>query len=221
MGSDSRCREERHDSRLDSDHGLPRSLSTRVFVRAWRRLLGGALAMTLALTAHDASAGEEAAPLNSYAVSSWGIRDGLPSNVIWSIVQDRDGYLWLGTDGGLGRFDGGRFSVVSSIGATALPKARVVALHITRDGSMWVGFHGGVSRIDHGRIVIYSEQEGLPASIVRGIVEDSHGVVYVGNSSGLFQLSGNRWARLDTAHGLPVGAVDAMYVTRGGDLIVG
>ena len=47
--------------------------------------------------------------LTEYSVASWGQKDGFPLGNTWSIVQDEDGYLWLGTDTGLFRFDGVRF----------------------------------------------------------------------------------------------------------------
>src|SRR4030095_11186484 len=74
---------------------------------------GAVVAIVLGLFAQSVSADDRPAALSDYAVASWGLRDGLPSNVIWAIVQDPQGYLWLGTDGGLVRFDGARFVVVT------------------------------------------------------------------------------------------------------------
>jgi ligand-binding sensor domain-containing protein len=48
--------------------------------------------------------------LSDHSLTSWGQKDGLNSPVIWAIAQDRDGYIWLGTDAGAVRFDGVRFT---------------------------------------------------------------------------------------------------------------
>ena len=58
--------------------------------------------------------------LNGYSLASWGINDGLPSSEVLAITQDADGFLWLGTDGGLVRFDGTRFTSWSGAPAKRL-----------------------------------------------------------------------------------------------------
>src|SRR6478752_8569316 len=90
--------------------------------------------------------------LSDYSVTSWSKKDGLPAGTIWALAQDNDGYLWIGADFGLVRFDGVRFVPWDSNGHTPLPQAAVQALHVSRDGSLWVGFSGdgGLGRISHG-----------------------------------------------------------------------
>src|SRR5688572_16853929 len=65
------------------------------------------LGLSASLPAHGAQR-EQGAP-TGYAITSWSEKDGLPSPPIFTIVQDRDGYLWLGSSAGLVRFDGERF----------------------------------------------------------------------------------------------------------------
>src|SRR5215813_636181 len=45
----------------------------------------------------------------SYSLRSWTTRDGLPGHIVRAFAQDREGYLWVGTERGLARFDGFRF----------------------------------------------------------------------------------------------------------------
>ena len=57
--------------------------------------------------------------LNEYSLRSWGTKDGLPSSEVLAIAQDGDGFLWLGTDGGLVKFDGTRFTCGAGAGVGA------------------------------------------------------------------------------------------------------
>ena len=72
--------------------------------------------------------------LGGYSLTSWTDGDGVPLGTVYSIGQDRDGYLWIATDAGLLRFDGVRFTPWDSIGETPLPKGPVSALWVARDG---------------------------------------------------------------------------------------
>src|SRR5437667_9430311 len=78
--------------------------------------------------------------LSGYSLTSWTDGDGVPLGTVYAIGQDADGYLWIGTDAGLLRFDGVRFTPWEEIGDTPLPKSPVSALWVARDGSLWVGF---------------------------------------------------------------------------------
>src|SRR4029450_5388652 len=63
-----------------------------------------------------------------YALTAWTVKEGLPSGNVLSIAQDREGYLWLGTNSGLVRFDGFQFVPWSVGGDAALPGTFIPAL---------------------------------------------------------------------------------------------
>ena len=69
----------------------------------------------------------DAAPVQ-YTVTSWTDQDGLPSNQVRAMAQDRDGYLWLGTSAGLIRFDGVTFIPWEGNGSPLLQAGEVTAL---------------------------------------------------------------------------------------------
>ena len=164
-------------------------------------------------------------PLSDYIVTSWTIKDGLPSDVIWTIAQDEHGYLWLGTNGGLVRFDGLRFVTWDAVGQTTLPRVPVRSLFASRDGSLWAGFAfsetGGISRLHEGTVTTYGEREGLVRGSVNAILEDRAGVVWAGTNTGLFRLDGQRWRQIGGTEGMPTVRVDSLYLDRQGHLLVG
>ena len=101
--------------------------------RAW--------ALCLLLAMHDRVAAASA-PLG-YVVERWSVEEGLPNNALTSVIQTRDGYLWIGTWAGIARFDGVRFTPV----ADDLPNDHARALLEDADGSVWIGLSGtGVAR---------------------------------------------------------------------------
>lgn len=158
--------------------------------------------------------------LTDYSLTSWGSMDGLPSSAIWSIAQDPDGYLWLGTDSGLIRFDGVRFIAWEAFGAKPLPKRPVRVLHVSRDGSLWIGFgeQGGVYRHNpHEDLQTYVD--GDLSGAVAALVEDQTGTVWAATTDGLYLLRGNTWVQW-TGPDLPQGPIHSAHVDHRGHLFV-
>lgn len=177
----------------------------------------------LAFTAPPVRAADAQDDSRKYRVTTWGSTEGLAASTVWALAQDAAGYLWLGTDMGLIRFDGARFARWVSFGPTQLPNAPVRALRVTRDGSLWVGFGAlnGASRVHAGRVVNYTESEGMPPSDVTALVEDPTGAIWAAGSAGLMRFSGERWESWQPGHGLPAGPVYSASTDREGGLIVG
>src|SRR5690606_4833033 len=81
-------------------------------------------------------ASEGTGVLTGYTITSWTHRDGLPSGTVWALAEDADGYLWLGTDSGLFRFDGSRFTPWRDLGGATIPETTVRALLTGQDGAL-------------------------------------------------------------------------------------
>src|SRR5687768_10776830 len=92
--------------------------------------------------ARPAVAADSPDPPGDYTIVSWSEKDGLPSSDIFSIEQDRDGYIWLGTEEGVVRFDGARFVPWNGLSQTPLPERRVLSLLSSADGSLWIALAG-------------------------------------------------------------------------------
>ncbi len=80
---------------------------------------------------------------SQYLEKRWTTEDGLPQNSVNAIVQTRDGYLWLGTFGGLARFDGVKFTIFNSSNTPGLRSNRILSLFEDRAGRLWIGTEGG------------------------------------------------------------------------------
>jgi signal transduction histidine kinase/ligand-binding sensor domain-containing protein len=187
------------------------------------RLLARALLASTLLLAAPASGATPHDVLSAYRLTAWGSTEGLSSGSVWAIAQDPAGYLWLGTDMGLVRFDGVRFSRWTSFGTTQLPRVSVRTLCFAGDGSMWVGFGSlqGASRVQGGKVRNFSAQDGLPATDVTSIVEDASSQIWAGGSAGLFSYNGTRWESWPPERGLPSGPIYTVAVDRTGGLLVG
>lgn len=124
---------------------------------------------------------------------NWSTREGLPQDRVRAMVRTRDGYLWLGTDAGLTRFDGTRFKTFGL--QEGLKAVTVLCLLEARDGTLWVGtLAGGVSAIRDGKVVAsYGQEEGLPSVSVFWMAEDPEGHLWAGDRSGFAWLKDGKF----------------------------
>lgn len=151
-----------------------------------------------------------------YSRTSWTERHGLPSNRVGAIVQDRRGYLWLGTPSGVVRFDGTTFLVDGPFPRMA---GEVAALCVGADGSLWVAYRrGGVDRLLDGRLASFDHVEGLVDGPLSALLEDRTGTIWAGGRRGLSRFSGDKWQTLGTEEGLPGRTILRLAEDRAGNL---
>jgi len=118
-----------------------------------------------------------------YVVQVWGTRQGLPQDAVRALAQTPDGYLWVGTFGGLARFDGNRFEVFGVGNTPALPDNLVNALFCDRKGRLWIGHDTGRVTVMEGRRFRRVSLPGDWARIpIRSFGEDSTGGIWVINT---------------------------------------
>ncbi len=160
----------------------------------------------------------------SYSLTAWTSERGLPPGDVLEMTQDLEGYLWLGTTGGLVRFDGSQFEIWGSRGEAPLPGLAVTALVAARNGSLWVAFGdtaGGVSQIRDGRVMGYTERDGLPKGPIAALLEDRRGTMWVGGRGGLSRFRADHWERVDSRLGFTDAEVYSLYEASDGTLWVG
>jgi signal transduction histidine kinase/ligand-binding sensor domain-containing protein len=116
--------------------------------------------------------------VSEYAHTAWKVRDGFVKGAIGSIAQTPDGYLWLGTEFGLLRFDGVRTVPWQPPQGQHLPSNSVFSLLAARDGTLWIGTSKGLASWKDGKLTQYPQ---LAGQWVRApMLEDSEGTVWVG-----------------------------------------
>jgi ligand-binding sensor domain-containing protein/signal transduction histidine kinase len=161
-------------------------------------------------------------PLVAYTERTWQMQDGLPEQIVQAFAQTRDRYLWIGTTGGLLRFDGARFSLYNRENTPAFSDNNIFCLMVSRDNTLWIGTEGGgLIRYRDGTFRSFSSNDGLTNSFVRSVFQDSAGQIWIGTDNGLFQLHGERLERIDDSATVPLLAVHAIYEDRKGGLWVG
>src|SRR5882672_12274342 len=114
-----------------------------------------------------------------YVSRVWRTQDGLPESRIRAIAQTPDGYLWIGTPGGLARFDGVRFVVYSRFNTPSISDENIRSLAVARDGSLWIATDGGgLLHYQGGSFRSYGSADGLANEFVSGVLEDRRGDVW-------------------------------------------
>src|SRR5215813_10194902 len=135
------------------------------FLLAW--ILLGCCPSVLALN--------PALDVSQYAHTSWKIRDGFPKGTIRSIAQTADGYLWLGTEFGLYRFDGVRAVLWQPPPNQHLPSDFIWSLLASHDGTLWIGTAKGLSSWKNSNLTEYPE---LAGQYIFKLIEDREGTVW-------------------------------------------
>ncbi len=158
-----------------------------------------------------------------YGHDVWQMEDGLPQSYVNSIIQSRSGYLWLGTQGGVVRFDGVRFSPTKNGDALLLKASVVLVLLEDRQGNLWVGTDGkGLFRIKNTNVVHFGEKEGFPFSSIWALCEDNSGNIWIGTDrGGLVRYHGDKFVAFTKKDGLLSNSIFAIYEDRDGSLWIG
>ena len=143
-------------------------MSIRVLLLACAALVCGQTAFAL----------DPSLDISQYAHTAWTVRDGFSLGNIYAMAQTPDGYLWLGTEFGLFRFDGIRTIPWQPPAGQQLPDRNINALLVTRDGTLWIGTFGGLVTWSGGKLTRRPE---LGTQFVSSLFEDREGTVWAGS----------------------------------------
>jgi signal transduction histidine kinase/ligand-binding sensor domain-containing protein len=151
-----------------------RLLYGEIIVRMARR--AGTAVGALLACCNIASALNPSLDINQYAHTSWRVRDGFFKGAVWAIAQTPDGYIWLGTEFGVLRFDGVRAVPWQPPGNQSLPSTDILSLLVARDGTLWIGTAKGLASWKDGRLV--EQYAELAGQFVFRLLEDDEGMVW-------------------------------------------
>lgn len=192
------------------------------------------LASLACLAALAAGAVGPAAAADVVRFVNLGLGDGLANASVSSMVQDAAGFIWIGTQGGLHRWDGLSFTLYENepFDPESLPHNLIQTLFLDEDGeTLWIGTYGGLSRFDT-RTGVFSSWAHDPADpgslandVVVSIARDAEGRLWVGTLGGLDRMHGDSFVHYEAspeAEGaLASGVIRALYRDSRGWLWVG
>jgi hypothetical protein len=118
--------------------------------------------------------------VDQYAHTAWKVREGFSKGGVYAIAQTQDGYLWLGTEFGLLRFDGVRNVPWRPPVGEHLPSSVILKLLVSRDGRLWIGTREGLASWKDNKLTQYPE---LAGQAVNALLEDREGALWVGEES--------------------------------------
>jgi ligand-binding sensor domain-containing protein/signal transduction histidine kinase len=145
-------------------------------------------------------------------------RDGVSLVGAYSILADRTGAIWIGSNG-LKRYANSRFT--SSWSTAGTSRDQVTSIYEDTAGTLWVGTAGGLRYFRSGRFTPYEDPSGLLNGSISAIHEDRSGTFWFATDSGLVQSTGGRFTRYTTAEGLSHDRITALFEDRRGALWIG
>jgi signal transduction histidine kinase/ligand-binding sensor domain-containing protein/CheY-like chemotaxis protein len=184
--------------------------------------LAGSIGLSVlgVLVAVPAAALDPLRSITQYTQTTWGVDDGLPQSSVTSIAQSAEGYLWMGTQGGLARFDGSNFVVIDRRVAPALPHDFVSALARRSEGGLWVGTYGGLAVLEGDTVRRWPLT--TRSERVTTLMTQADGTLWVGTEGGgIERVRGDESELFDVAQGLPHSDVRVIVQTLDGAVWAG
>ncbi len=180
--------------------------------------------LALVLLSAAAAALDPSRQISQYGHTAWRIQDGDLSGAPHAITQTKDGYLWIGTETGLVRFDGVRFAPWVPPAGKRLPSRKISSLMSANDGSLWIGTGRGLAHWKDRNLVDYPTAQGF----IESILQDPKGTVWIVRSGvsdqhgGLCKISETDEVRCyGPSDGMPFIYAQAIERDAAGNLWVG
>ncbi len=195
---------------------------TRFVLVRWQAAKPGWLGALLLLCPILAAALNPSLAVTQYRHDHWTRREGLPQMSVNAVLQDRAGFLWLGTQEGLARFDGVSFRAFKFEDTPALGNSFVGALFEDRRGRLWIGAGAGNISWFDGETIVGLPRGGTLRGVAFGFAEGSEGELFVVfRGAGLHRIVGDRLEAVVDRDGRPLGQIGSLLQGRNGEVWAG
>ncbi len=157
------------------------------------------------------------------SIQKWTEDNVLPSNNIYSLLFSKQGFLWLGTDVGLTRFDGAEVKNFSLLNTPQIKANQVTALYEDKSGRIWFSnVTAGIVNYYNGRFKRFGIEDGFPENNCSGVVEDKDGKFWVSTrGGGLALIDHGRVTTITTNDGLPSDRISAIVTDKNNAIWIG
>jgi len=153
-------------------------------------------------------------------VSSWQMIDGLPYPSVAALAQSPDGYLWIGTRTGLGRFDGVNFTTYTGKNLPQLTSDRITSFCETADGSLWVGTGKGIACYRDGVWTRPTQVKSVDEGDVYSLFQESDGSILINCITKLYRLRNGQVTELTLQGGAAVPRLNSIQRTSRGEVFL-
>ena len=151
---------------------------------------------------------------------SWTTENGLPQNTVYALAQTNDGCLWIGSNGGLARFDGFSFAIFKQRNTPGLGSDWITSLCPDLDGTLWIGTYGG--GLVNYRAGKFTRIAGIGSDSIWAVRQDRAGTVWIGSADGSVHcLEKGKAPALVIVDGMPGLQVTAICEDNGGHVWIG
>jgi signal transduction histidine kinase/CheY-like chemotaxis protein/ligand-binding sensor domain-containing protein/HPt (histidine-containing phosphotransfer) domain-containing protein len=159
--------------------------------------------------------------ITQFTIDSWRTKEGLPANTIVCGIQTHDGYIWVGTQEGLARFDGVHFTIFNKTNTPELCRSAIECLYEDTGGTLWIGTYGCICTMKGGVFKAFGSVPNLIPGMPTSLAGGKDGTIWVGTLNGLVGLKDGRHTLYTTEHGLSHNSVGSLLVARDGALWIG
>lgn len=200
-----------------------------LFIESFRKISLSLLSIFVVILITPYFVNAQVKTLNQLAQKIILLDPSLGNTAITALLQTKDGYIWVGTEAGLARFDVARYEVFNTINTSAFLIDHISSLWEDNNGTLWIGtFGGGVVSYRNGQFTnAYSSKNGLLTDVIRTIYGDSDGTLWIATSNdgdrrgGLNRLRDGKLTSITTADGLPTSDIWTLYEDHLGGLWIG
>ena len=181
------------------------------------------LGFLLLAAGHASASLDSSKAITQYTRDIWGVDAGLPHSTVDAIAQTPDGYLWLGTEEGLARFDGVHFKVFDKENTPALQSNHISSLLVDSRKRLWIGTQGGgLVKFQAGAFSTYTVRNGLPNDTILSLYEDHQGILWIGtDGGGVARFSNGKFETYTSKNGMPSDSAFSLAGDTEGNLWIG